>query len=910
MGLVHRLFHLFPGEEQEAFVFALLAFFWAAAATAGLKFADALFLLHIGPESLPLLYSLSAGSMIFIALVLIYAFHSFAPYRVFLGALSLSTLFYLSVFFFFFQEVSTAWIWYLFRIFGAVNFAVVGTCFWTFIDQYYHLQDAKRLFSLFNAMIFLGVSLTGLMMYLGLFEFQTLALFIAFFLMLAALLIVYIHRHSRPLHDDTQVEEEPLSYKTIFDGIIHSKFTLLLVTSNLLIYLLMSTTEFNYYSTFENHFEPEKVIIGDEGDAQLTQFLGKALAGVSLTNLIFGLFFYSRLLRRLGIGFLLPITPLLLIFTYSAWQLDNALWIALLGYFVVEGTNYVIDDSNFTLLLNAVPARFKPKIRVAIESFFEPVGTLLAAALLSTPFINPKMLGLVLAILLLALAIALRRHYLRAIWQNLAENAVHFRRTVGDWFRSLSKVEKRSSLKLLLTQLHAKKESSFAIACVAFSEDKQALHQLLKEAETLAIEDKVLCIGTLKNSPFGDDPLVIDLAQKWLMHAEDPRLVQELYWFLAKKGLLHPDKLNDELSSPNLQLKGAAILTLLTAQADLSPDEAWSHKVLAIEKLGELFESQEPLSIQTGLKILAVDPSPQNLDIALSYLTHSSPDVTKEAAKAIYHMASPKAFKTAPRIASLLLEVHDTESREFLLKALGRTSDPIQVEPCLKAAAHFRPNERALTEEMIASMGLKNVPLLFSMLKDTQLHDRTRLSAGKVLGKIALFPLRAQLDKIIKPEIERAVFFWRHWNHVKDDPELHLLTDTLRSDYFSVLDFIIQLLGVAGEVEDTELLSRAFRSRFAKIRSQGIETIEKTCEPKIFRQLQPLFENTLPRAPLLGLENLLRVLQNSSSIADKIVAYTYMKKMNIAGWKEALKSEMTKSGEVFKHFGYELLAWD
>lgn len=889
--MIRKLFHLFPGEERDALWFGLLGLVWALAATAGLKFADALFLIHIGPESLPKLYSFSAGCMIFIATLLIYFFHKFSPYKVFIAALSCSILFYLSVFFAFFQETQSSAVWYVFRVVGSVNFAVIGTCFWNFIDLYYHLQDAKRVFSLFNSMIFLGISGTGLIMYLGIFEFQTLSLFIALLLGLAIGLIFLIHDKLRPLYDDTHVEEEPLSFKKFFSDILHSKFTLLLVSSNLLIYLLMATTEFNYYSAFDRYFDTGRVQVGDEGDARLTQVLGQALAGVSFTNLLFGLFFYSRLLRRFGIGFLLPITPLLLIFIYGAWQLEEAVWIAFLGYFVVEGTNYVIDDANFTLLLNAVPARFKPKIRIAIESFFEPVGTLFAALLLSLGFINPKILGLVLSLGLLALAIALRRQYLKAIWHNLAENAVHFRQTVSDWFQGFTKKESSASL---LNHLQIEEDAPFALECIALSEDKTLLHQCIKEADSLSLDNKVLFIRYLVDS---NDPLVIELAQKWLMHAEDPLLIQELYWFLAKKGLLHPDKLNDELESPNLKLKGAAILTLLTAKG------AWAHKALAVEKLGELFESEDVEAIEIGLRILALDPSPQNLDIAISYLTHASSRVRLEASKAVFMMATPLSQKAAPRITSLLLEVSETEARQYLLKALKLIGDPKQAETCIKLAAHFRPNERRLMEEVIASLGLKNVPLLFSFLKDRSLLDRSRLTAGKALGKIALVQLRAHLEQIIEPEIERAVFYWKHWQNW----DFELLSDTLRSDYFSVLDFIIQLLGVAGEVEDTELLSRALRSPFPKTRSHAIETIEKTCEPQIFRRLQPLFEERIPLQPDLKIESLLLHLQNSSSIADKIVAYAYMKKLNIENWKISLKNEMINNEELFKHFAYELL---
>lgn len=904
-----KLFTLFPGEERSAFMFALLAFFWAAAAASGLKFADALFLLHIGPESLPLLYSLSAGCMILIASLLIYAFHTFPTYKVFIAALSLSSLFYLGVFFAFPYAEKASWIWYVLRIFGSVNFAVVGTTFWTFIDQYYHLQEGKRLFSLFNSMIFLGISATGFIMLLGLVEFQTLSLMIAGMLLASILLIYFIHRIEKPLPDDYQLEVEPLSYRKLIQGILKSPFTLLLMSSNLLIYLLMATTEFNYYSTFDYLFDPGgNVPVGDEADATLTLFLGRALAGVSVLNVIFGLFFYSRLLRRFGIGWLLPITPLLLLFTYSSWQVSNALWIALFGYFVVEGTNYVIDDANFNMLLGAVPTKFKHKIRVAIESFFEPIGTLAAAALLSAEFIDPKKLGLVLSGLLLMVALFLRRNYLKAIWMNLAENALHFGREASDWFKTFSIPERKKAERHLLSLVRKKESTPFAMQCLVAIEDRTILQKLLKFADSFSLENKVALIRLLQDSELSSDVLAVELAQNWLMESEDPLLVEALYWYLAQEGLLHPDKLSDELESDNLKLKGAAILTLITAQTDMDPHEAWNNKTLAYKYIQDLFDSEKPEMIEMGLKILASDPSALGLDMVLAYISHESPFIQREAAKVVYLMSEPKFIKQAPRISTLLNETKETEARVYLLKALGEIGDSRQVEAIVRAEVHFRPNERRAAEDAIRRMGLKNIPLLISLLKDTELPDRARLAAGKVLGSLALAQLRAHLESVLKPEIERAIYFLKALSLSKKNPELRVLTHTLVSDYRSVLDFIIQLLGVAGEVEDTELLSRSFRSGKAKIESQAIETLEKTCEPAVFRSLRPLFENENALADdEVTLEHILNTLRNSGSIANKIVAFTLMKQMKKAGWQTELKKEMTSSSELFKQLAYELL---
>ena len=72
--------------------------------------------------------------------------------------------------------------------------------------------------------------------------------------------------------------------------------------------------------------------------------------------------------------------------------------------------------------------------------------------------------------------------------------------------------------------------------------------------------------------------------------------------------------------------------------------------------------------------------------------------------------------------------------------------------------------------------------------------------------------------------------------------------------------------------------------------------------------LRPLFEQGgTPAYDEKSVRGIGERLKHSSSIADKIVAYTFMKKMAIAGWQISLKREMTTGSELFKHFAYELL---
>ncbi len=929
-GLLQRIFNIYPGEERQALLFAFLGFIWAFGATCALKFADALFLLHIGAESLPKAYILMACGMFCLAFVLLYSFHKFSSYQIYLTTLLLGLGFYCFIFICLLLNIGTAaqWLWYALKLAGFYLFAVLMTCYWTYIDQYHHLQDAKRLYSLFSSTIFLGAASTGLLMHSGFLDLDHLIVLIIGLLSVTYFWVRKI-AHEIPLvaHEDMeqegQVYEDGNYFKFFIKSITSSRFTLILMTSNFLIYLLLVITEYNYMFTFENYFANQpNSNAGGGTEASLTLFLGQCLATVSIGNLFFGLFIYSRMVRRFGISSLLLITPILLIIAFTGWSLNNSLLFPLIGFFVVEGTVYIIDDNNFNLLLNAVPTKLKYKIRIIIESFFEPVGMLTSAILLSFFQNHSKLLGLILAICVLCIALALSANYLKAIFFNLSENAVHFQRTVTDWIGKMTDKQQKVAENRLLGIFKLGDEQAQLFACeglLAF-EDSTILKRLLNYASHMRAGTKVKLVHLFEQSAFAKNSLVLDALQEWTQQDFDPRLRSTVYFYLAKQGLLHPEKMMGELRSSDIQLQGAAIIALKKSLAYLPPTTAAYNRTLAAYHLKLLLDSHHEEELCMGLQILGIDGDAHDIDILISYLKHSSLMVARIAAKSIAQAEILDSIRQAPLIISQLNQISDNEVRLACLKALEGVSDSSLVDDIIQASLHFRPNERRLAEEVIFKMGLRTVPALLSITRDTQVADRCRLLAGRILGRLALPQLRANLSDIIRQEIERAYFYFYHYHTIQSlhsDLDLSMLQDVLITGYHSVLDFIIQILGVSGEVEDEELLSRSLRSRNPKVRSQVVETLEKTCEPQIFRLLQPLVDDIPYQEKIraysksghqpLSLNKLLDKMSESSAQIDHIIAATMKYHLNLPNWRESLRQQMSRQDEIFHHFAYELL---
>lgn len=946
-----KLFNIYPGEEYNALLFGLLGFLWAFGVTAGYKFADALFLLHIGPTSLPTAYQLTACFMILLAAILLYAFHAISIHKIFISALIIGIAFYLFIEFCFWNNigVQSNWLWFSLRIFGSLFFTIILTCFWTFVDHYHHLQDSKRMYGLFSSMVFIGIAFTGIIMRSGLISFQQLIIGIIILLGLAIYIINYINRSLKPVQDENESLESSaqsgISLRSQIKSILTSRFTLLLMAGNFLTYVLLVITEYSYMSSFTAALDPQGIIstTGEEQNARLTQFLGQWIAIASVCNIIIGLFLYGRLVRRFGVGSLVFCSPIILLATYTGRSLSDSLLFPIMGLFVVEGTLYVIDDSNFNLLLNAVPSKLKYKIRLLIESFFEPIGMLVSSFLLSVSWMDSKWLGLILSGVLFAVVVAIRANYLQGIYKNLAENAIHFHRSVCEWFTRMKDKERKTTEKRLLAIVRQGNEQQLPLAIAGLlsfnnghlQPEDSIIAKLLKQIDLGDRNAKISFISALLQNNFPCNSLILEYLHEW-----NQDKISIIDFYLASQEKLPPEAINDHLNNPDPILQGAAILALKLSQLH---QKAFAQNENLERKLQSLLDSNEEHKICIGLQVLSLSEKAINsrsiLETAdqdakamqdlestttvsklIHFMQHPLLKVRQTAAAMLAQINTPLNTSQAHALITLLTTSSDPDFRLNCIKALGKFEGPSLTKEIISASIHFRPSERRETENIIAKKGSCTVPTLVEMINDTKLHDRCRVLASKILGRLDLPLLRENVYAIIKIEIERAYFYFYHYHTIQENYpalDLHVLQDALLTGYHSVLDFIIQLLGVSGEIEDCELLSRSLRSPHPKIWSQVMETIERTCETRIFRLLSPLLSDLPDKEKLnayrmqghesLPLDKLLDRLETFSGYVDQIVAAALKYRFNMPGWRTSLTKKMSTQEDIFRHFSQELL---
>ncbi|HSX14111.1 MAG TPA: Npt1/Npt2 family nucleotide transporter [Chlamydiales bacterium] len=913
--LFRKVFGVYSGEGRQALQFARLAIFWAFGCSCLDTLSDGLFIEKVGAASLLRVYFGVAIALIATSSLVFYGLRKLSPYQILMSVFGIAATVCITSAIFVSGDTPT-WFWYALKIVSRIFYLVVLPLMWTFTDQYHDLQDAKRVYALYNGTYYIGAIISGMSInfLLDTLGFTTLlcAAFIAIILgMREARLIT---RVTKAIHDDSTegvMSSNRDSLVTMVKQILRSKYVICLLLLAIFSQLLQTVTDFNCMATFGEAFK---------GERHITEFLGKSRAIIAFANIFIAMFIYNRCIRRIGVNNAILVTPLFFVAVYVGWLFYDGLPTAILGLVAIEGFLYGFDENSTNLMTNAAPSKLKSKVRILIGSFFEPTGMLISAALMSTFEESTRGLGLLITVFVLVFAFAVRTLYSSAILSNLKENALHFDRKLKTWLALMTRREQKEAKKAILKALKSPHEDFQLLGAKSLLEmgDANHLDEILFSARKFGTVAKIQLLQLLEHSIFHNHTNVIQTIDAWT-ESDSPELAKHANFYLAKKGLHHPEKAEEDLEEPDLILRSAAILTLKKSLANSSLETAALNRTIASKKLDIMLQSSRIDEIGMALDLIAEENTPER---ALPFLNHDSKLVKRAAARTIAASATKSFSRHAPRLIEELENSRDSGMRLSLLDALGKIADTTIIKDLLLASIRFRPSERRRTEEIILHMGLKIVPLLLSLTKDIAIPERARILSGKILARLALPQLQSILPEILDIEIDRAYFYFYFAHTIqKQYPlyDLEMLQNALFAGYQSVIDFVIHLLGAAGSLEDPDLLVRALHNRNGKIHAHAIESLEKTCDARIFRLIAPLIDD-LPleekmaaciswhgNSPNLTLSELLDKLDDSPLLFDKIVAVRLKTQLQMPNWRKELRELMKHSDETFHQYAYELL---
>lgn len=905
MSALRILFNLQPGEAKKTQLFTLLGLLWSFGTYGMFTLSEGTFLEHVGSAALPSCYVVIACGLCVISAIMLFLLNRIAIRHLLAGIITVwsATLFTFYALYTFTSLAESTAFWFAFRVMGWIIPISSYITFWAFIDQYFDLQDGKRFFSFFNSFLLLGDFLAAAVIaYTVQFVGEGILMLLYGVATLSALpFVVQIARTTPPVldeHLDHLDSPPPLTLKSALTAIAKSRFTLSLIFFYLVMQLLYVVTEFNYMSNFEKHFSAE-------AGNKLTSFVGACSMWISLGNMVLGFVAYSRLVKRIGVNNIVVLAPTVLLTLFCFWFWKDGLSIAIFAMVAREGMSYVIDDNNLNLLLSGVPTKIKNQIRVTVESFVEPAGMLAASLLLLVFHSYGLYLGTGVAIAAFLVVLFLRHYYPKAIFQNLVATSIRFGKKAIEWIPKKERLDVEFRLFAQLKLPHEKSQL-LAFEYLLKLEEPKVLGRLLNHVNLLTLPGKLRAIELLSESFAAKEGVVVERLERWRRQLPYPAIQSAIHFYFARHGLFRPERILHDLHNENLGLRAAAILTLKTTP--------FSHQLpsfcsLAEEKLQELLHSKVECEVKAGVEILGFEGKGEHVETLFPYLRHSSLLVRRTAAEAIRRVAEPNWREYGVKLASRLCYTHDSKTRLSCLAAIRKFANPDAVVPLIHSSIHFRPAEKKIVEEFAIKHG--NDETLLRLVRQSTKHERCRLLSGKALAKREPQLLRENLYAIINQEQGRAYFYFFHAHTIQKQipqQDLSILADALLTGYHSVVDFMIQLIGAANQIDECEVLAQTLWSKNRKIRAQAVETLEKTAPPRLFHILLPLINEEATEMRVrnflkqggtpLSLTQLLDAMAQSPSPTDRIVSAGLKAKLNMPNWEE--QWQINKE-EIFQH---------
>lgn len=894
------LLSLRRGEEKRALLFLLLGLIWSVACYGSLALGESLFLEEIGAEKLPFAYLGASFFLCFISCLILYNLSRkrLSPKALFLSFISCVLICNLYLFWHLaiHKGVSgTPTFLYRILIWGLTILCYAN--FWGFIDQFFNIQDAKRHFCIFNAITFcgdfLGARIVNQIQYLG-----AELILLAFIVVITFIfpLVHYISSSLKELSEDHNLFLDtgyPPSTKQTLKLCLKDKYTFYLVSFYFLMQLLVVFTEFNYLKIFDAQF-------GNAETCELTENFTKYSSWISLGNMFFALFAYSRVITRFGINNIILFAPICFFSLFCCWSIKTSVFIATMGMIAREGLAYALDDNNLQLLIYGIPNKIRNQVRIAIESFVEPAGMFICALLcLFIP--HQYVLCIIISAVCILLAILLRTHYSKAILRNLSLESIHRRRSIREWFADMNDTEKRQAEILLLTHLKNPQERNqmFAFQHLLNLKNRAVLPNLLLHMNKLGLSGKLKTLNMLKNSVWAKDFLTLELLKRWSSLPQHPTIAAALHLYFVEHDLLHVSNIADDLYDQSGDRLFAAVLIVRKHKP------SGEYQALAEKHLSEILESEDPELIIKGLSILALERSPSNFPIILPFLTHPNEQVFLQACLSLETCADKQYAQYGRTVLNTLKKTKDTQAAQALLNTLAALLDASLVYEFVLASVQLKNVLRKLAETILASLPKECIPILIEMVADHSLHNSCRIMAAKALSHIDSRQLKRLALKILKSKAAKTLFYDYHKNFIqKRYPryDLHLLIESLEANYQAEVNFMLAFLAIVSSSDYADVLIRSLTGKNLKARAQALESLEKDCENHLFTLVTPFVyrdkhtsdEKYYMKKGVepLAIEELLNRLEQTPFLFSKLIAQQLKEELSLcdAEFSSALQS--------------------
>lgn len=831
------LLKVYKGEGVKVSLLFTLGVLLQFGTTVGLVLSDALFLSRLGSEKLPYLFIFFPGVMLFVVLLFSYLLSYFKVHNLFyiifilMGGLSTFFGVYLNL-------VDSETSIFLLKIYSYACMVLTYTIYWSFIDDYFSILDAKRLYPFFSGALTLGAIFGGcLVLFLG--EFFSPSTFLFFWSFLCGISIVWLRFCLKktealeieiPYSTFTSDVKEAYSYasKTPFFYIINVVLLLTVVTS--------AICEYKYSSIFSKEYTEE----------ELVPLIGMLFAISNSFTLIINFFVFGRLISNIGISNMILIQPIVYFITFVIFLLEGGLFSAFVGFFAYHAIMVSIDYNNWNFLFNAFPGRFKKMIRSFSENLIDPFATAIAGVLLliAASFLSEDKLtvaALCIVTFFTFIVLLLRSEYLRAMITTLKDGALSFSRDARIFGGKNFNLPEQD-LEILNSALLSGNLKTFRLSFYALIEHDpiNATLLLLSSLKTMDLKfqkrmgDMFSFILKYKKGVLSRYVL------EWLQSNEqkDIDISPALFEELAAAGFLDARNMPDLGNTDIIEEKRIIFLTLWNSWN--INDTSRSFKILE-----QMFNSKDEIFISSAVSLIGKMGYVKYAYFILPYLRNESRMVRTATIASISNLLSED---TEYLIIGLIkvLEKGDLNERLDILKALFRLKDASFLPSLLKVSDSFSSFERRRVLEIINNLGDQSVPILITIFSDESETYVVRVLVARALGNISITQYQSSFTEVVYEELVNAyevLYTSTLLDPIKDRGESFFVLYSFYNNIFGIIiDFILQIIAIAGQLPDLELVSRSLSSSSVKERSNAIETLEQGVSHKIFKFLLPLID--------------------------------------------------------------------
>ncbi|MFB3787637.1 MAG: HEAT repeat domain-containing protein [bacterium] len=843
--LLLQVFKIYEGEGYKVFLFALAGALLHAGISIGSVASDALFLTRLGAERLSYIYFVLPGIMIAVAAPLSYLTGKWGAHRIqFLsffallggGAVITLTLALISS-----PSSHADWLYFGIKLYACLWSILGFTVFWNYVDAYFDILSAKRLFPVLGGATTFGAMAGGwLVMVFMDYGWNVNALFVIGGIT-ALPACIPVAAACRSLPPSRGYDEEELSFShqmlQLAQTYRQSRYVIFLTLSTFLIMIVMNFCEFQYMRIFN-----QRTI----SDTALAALFGRLFLVVNVFNTVFTLFVFNRMIFTLGVRNTSLIQPVAYLVSFAAYvflggypgPMYNA---AIFGFFVLQGIHAAMEDNNWNFMLNPVPQRVRPPVRAFLEGVVDPLGGAAAGFFLilmnqhwQWSHTQVSLFGTGLSGLLLIAVLGKRHYYMNTLIENLRAEWLDFSTADQEIFPELEN-EGREALAAIS---QGDNLDDARLACwILWKVDRlRAAPYILDLLERCPLESRPPVLDLVSGILAERDSEITRLVIAWMMDhpaAVSSAMIQQL----GPHRLVHDAAASLLMQSPDPNERGAAS-TVLWHSWDID------NNARAMAATRTLLEGN-PEERKAGIRTLATTGQCHYAHYLIPFIQEDDPEVRRTAKWAICRLADEASSRDLGTVLEFARE-EDPEIRGLALQALSRIGDSQSIAPLLGMADAFSPHEQRRVYQVIMDIGLRSIPAIAGVVRDPHYPYAGRRIAARAIARLAFPQLLSAIPTIIQQEIRRAyqiLCFHSVLANVNFPSHgIRVLSRYYRDEQQATLEFILEILALGGQIPSHEMIASSLRSNNPKIRGDAIETLEQAVSRPTFRALLPLVD--------------------------------------------------------------------